>query len=155
MKKHEGQKQWNLNILRLIGLALAIAACYSIFVIAPISGKIEVAALSASRTTAVAHMRLMGTTKWIPSSTWYNTAKSGRTDDYIKGYLYKGMPYSQNNGGSTKEYWNHFSSKLTCILYPYVDVYNCNVTAGFEFDVPDEFGAVVVIKTKIECMSTY
>ncbi|GEM_PF-1327431 len=100
----------------------------------------KVQAVSSARTIAVQHMRMMGTTKWVPSVTWYVSAKSDRTDDYIKGLIYKGIPYSQNNGGSTLEQWSHFSSRLKSILYPYSDVYSCAVSAGISYSAPEEFG---------------
>lgn len=116
----------------------------SVILIALPGEVVRVDAASAARNTVVAHMRLMATRKWIPSKTWFNYAKAGRIDDYIKGNVYYGMPYSQNNDRSYAnkilEEWHHFNSKLTKLPYPYPDIYSCEVTVGLEIAKWDEFG---------------
>lgn len=124
-------------ILRFVGGVLAVAACCTILVAAPNREKISVSAASAARNTAVAHMRLMGTTRWIPSQTWNietGTKKKDGTwkiDDYLKGKIYKGMPYSQYGCNV----WSEMRSKFTS-LYLYVpvneskNIYNCQVTTS-------------------------
>ncbi|MBN1775000.1 MAG: hypothetical protein JW817_00890 [Clostridiales bacterium] len=124
-------------ILRLVGGVLAVAACCTILVVSPKEGSVSVAAVSTARNTAVAHMRLMGTTRWIPSQTWNietGTKKMDGTwkiDDYLKGKIYKGMPYSQYGCNV----WSEMRFKFTS-LYLYVSVneskniYNCQVTTS-------------------------
>jgi hypothetical protein len=126
-------------ILRLVGWVLAITACCTILVATPNGEKISVTAASTARNTAVAHMRLMGTTKWIPqNSTWYihtrtytdNTKTKYKIDDYIKGKTYKGMPYTQSQSGL--KVWSDMSAKLTSVYYPIADVYYCNLDSTSE-----------------------
>jgi hypothetical protein len=124
-------------MFRLVGGLLAVAACCTMLVAAPNGEKINVTAASAARNTAVAHMQLMGTTRWIPSRTWYietGTKKADQTwkiDDYLKGKIYQGIPYSQY-GCSV---WSEMSSKFTSV-YLYVpaneskNIYNCQVTTS-------------------------
>jgi len=138
MNKGVCLNQRNRIILRLVGGLLAVAACCTMLVATPNNEKISVAAASAARSKAVAHMQLMGLTRWIPSQTWYidsGTKKqedqTKKIDDYIKGKIYKGMPYSQIG----QNIWSEMNSKFTS-LYLYVpvntikNIYNCQVTTS-------------------------